>query len=48
VVGTRHAGPAGKFSISYRVTHTTQLVAQWRGSGDVNGAGSPVAAIVKK
>ena len=27
---------------------TTQLVAQWRGSGDVNGAGSPVATIVKK
>jgi photosystem II stability/assembly factor-like uncharacterized protein len=48
VVGTRHASATGKFSIPYRVTHTTQLVAQWRGSGDVNGAGSPVAAIVKR
>jgi photosystem II stability/assembly factor-like uncharacterized protein len=48
VVGTRHANATGKFAISYRVTHTTQLVAQWRGSGDVSGAGSPVATIVKK
>ena len=48
VVGTRHANAAGEFSISYRVTHTTQLVAQWPGSADVNGAGSPVATIVKK
>ncbi|MDX6475372.1 MAG: hypothetical protein QOH95_883, partial [Gaiellaceae bacterium] len=36
------------FTISLRVTGTTQLVAQWRGSGDVNGAGSPVATIVKR
>jgi photosystem II stability/assembly factor-like uncharacterized protein len=38
----------GKLTISYRVTHTTQLVAQWRGSGDVSGAGSPVVTIVKR
>ena len=48
VVGSRRASATGKFTISYRVTHTTELVAQWRGSGDVNGAGSPVATIVKK
>lgn len=48
VVGIRYANGAGRFSISYRVTHTTQLVAQWRGAGDVNGAGSPVATIVKR
>jgi hypothetical protein len=38
----------GRLTISYRVTHTTQLVAQWAGSGDVNGAGSPAATIVKR
>jgi photosystem II stability/assembly factor-like uncharacterized protein len=48
VAGTRHATATGKFTISYRVTHTAQLVAQWRGSGDENGAGSPVATIVKR
>ena len=48
VVGSRRTSATGKFTISYRVTHTTQLVAQWRGSGDVNGAGSPTVTIVKK
>src|SRR3954452_13360525 len=48
VLGTRRVAGTGKFTISLRVSGTTQLVAQWRGSGDVNGAGSPVATIVKR
>jgi hypothetical protein len=48
VVGTRRASATGRFTISYRVSHTTQLVAQWRGDGSVNGAGSPAVTIVKR
>jgi hypothetical protein len=48
VVGSRRASATGRFTISYGVTHTTELVAQWRGGGDVNGAGSPVVTIVKR
>jgi photosystem II stability/assembly factor-like uncharacterized protein len=47
-VATRVMPLNGKLTISYRVTHTTQLVAQWRGNGDVIGAGSPAATIVKR
>jgi hypothetical protein len=38
----------GRLTISYRVTRTTQFVAQWGGDGDVVGAGSPAVTIVKK
>jgi photosystem II stability/assembly factor-like uncharacterized protein len=48
VAGETTASAAGTFTISYRVRHTTQLVAQWRGDADAGGAGSPVVTIVKK
>lgn len=38
----------GTFTTSMKVRHTTPLVAQWAGSADVRGDGSPVVTIVKR
>jgi hypothetical protein len=37
----------GTFKLFYRVSHTTQLVAQWRGDVGLSGDGSGVVTIVK-
>lgn len=38
----------GTFTTSYRVSRTSQLVAQWRGDADHNGDGSPAITITKQ
>jgi photosystem II stability/assembly factor-like uncharacterized protein len=48
VVGEPTTSATGTFTTSHRVSHTTQLVAQWSGNTDVNGAGSPVVTIRKR
>jgi photosystem II stability/assembly factor-like uncharacterized protein len=48
VVGQPTASATGTFTTSYRVSHTTQLVAQWSGSTGVNGAGSRLVTIRKR
>jgi photosystem II stability/assembly factor-like uncharacterized protein len=48
IVGVATVSSAGTFTTSYRVTRTSQLVAQWRGDADHNGDGSPAITITKK
>jgi hypothetical protein len=48
VAGEPTVSADGTFTLSYRVRHTTQLVAQWSGGGDLNGAGSAVVTIAKR
>ncbi len=48
VVGRPAVSATGTFSTSMTIRHTTPLVAQWSGTADVRGDGSPVVTIVKK
>jgi hypothetical protein len=48
VVGRPIVSATGSFTTSMKVRHTTPLVAQWSGTADVRGDGSPVVTIVKK
>jgi photosystem II stability/assembly factor-like uncharacterized protein len=43
-----HVDAAGKFTVSPRITNTTQLIAQWAGNADVRGAGSHYVTIRKR
>jgi hypothetical protein len=48
LIGRPIVSADGTFSTSMKVRHTTPLVAQWSGTADVRGDGSPVVTIVKK
>jgi photosystem II stability/assembly factor-like uncharacterized protein len=48
LVGTPTVSATGTFSTPYRVRRTTELVAQWRGDADHNGAGSRVFTITRR
>jgi photosystem II stability/assembly factor-like uncharacterized protein len=43
-----HVSADGTFTFLYPVTHSTQLVAQWRGDIGLSGDGSPVVTIAKR
>jgi photosystem II stability/assembly factor-like uncharacterized protein len=48
VAGEPQVGADGTFKLSYRVRHTTQLVAQWQGDVALSGDGTPVVTIVNQ
>ena len=48
VAGHPSVAPDGTFRLSYRVRHTTQLVAQWQGDVALSGDGSPAVTIAKR
>src|SRR3954469_10890145 len=48
VAGEPRVAPDGTFKLTYRVRHTTQLVAQWQGDVALSGDGSPVVTITKR
>lgn len=48
VIGRPVVAPDGTFSLSHKVRHTTQYVAQWPGSAVISGDGSPMVSVVKR
>lgn len=46
-VGVPTVSSSGTFTSTFRVSRTTQFVAQWRGDADNNGDGSPAITVVK-
>jgi hypothetical protein len=48
VVGRPRVSATGTFTTSMNVRRTTPLVAQWSGTADVRGDGSPVVTVVKR
>jgi photosystem II stability/assembly factor-like uncharacterized protein len=48
VAGKPRVAADGTFKLMYRVTHTTQLVAQWQGDVALSGDGTRVVTIVKR
>jgi photosystem II stability/assembly factor-like uncharacterized protein len=48
VAGQPRVAADGTFKLSYRVRHTTRLVAQWQGDVALSGDGSPVVTIAKR
>ncbi|MEA2467699.1 MAG: hypothetical protein QOJ57_1825 [Thermoleophilaceae bacterium] len=48
VIAKPTVSATGTFTISHKVRHTTQYVAQWPGTAALTGDGSPVVSIVKK
>ena len=48
VAGKPRVAPDGTFKLTYRIRHTTQLVAQWQGDVALSGDGSPVVTIAKR
>jgi photosystem II stability/assembly factor-like uncharacterized protein len=48
VIATPTVSAKGTFTVSHKVRHTTQYVAQWPGSAALAGDGSPMVGVVKR
>jgi photosystem II stability/assembly factor-like uncharacterized protein len=48
VIATPIVSAKGTFTISHKVRHTTQYVAQWPGTAVLAGDGSPMVSVVKR
>jgi photosystem II stability/assembly factor-like uncharacterized protein len=48
VIASPTVSSDGTFTVSHKVRHTTQFVAQWPGTAALTGDGSPVVSVVKR
>src|SRR3954469_708462 len=48
VIGRPVVSAKGTFTLSHKVRHTTQYVAQWPGTAVLSGDGSPMVSVVKR